>query len=90
MKTFPILFVSLSALTNTYALDRATTVNLGYSTYEGVQSNSRVTRFSGIRYGAAPLGDLRFRAAQDPISTGDQPIAANVVSSHPITLSYMC
>jgi carboxylesterase type B len=90
MKTTPVLFVALSALTTTYATDRSTTVNLGYSTYEGVQSNSGVTRFSGIRYAAAPLGDLRFRAAQDPVSTGNQSIAANVVSFHSSTLSYMC
>lgn len=40
----------------------STLVDLGYSKYEGVHGSDGVSRWWGIRYGAAPLGDLRFRA----------------------------
>ncbi|KAH9205844.1 Alpha/Beta hydrolase protein [Leptodontidium sp. 2 PMI_412] len=55
----------------------STLVDLGYSKYEGVHGSDGVSRWWGIRYGAAPLGDLRFRAPQDPPSTGNQVILAD-------------
>ncbi|KAJ7149255.1 Alpha/Beta hydrolase protein [Mycena crocata] len=41
-------------------------VDLGYAQYQGAVSATNITHFLGIRYTAAPLGDLRFRAPQPP------------------------
>ncbi|RAL08273.1 carboxylesterase estA [Aspergillus homomorphus CBS 101889] len=43
------------------------TVDLGYSKYQGTRLAGGVDQFLGMRYAAPPLGDLRFRAPQDPI-----------------------
>ena len=44
-----------------------TKVDLGYAIYEGfVEPNGVVTRWLGMRFAAPPLGNLRFRAPQDP------------------------
>ncbi|KAJ7664715.1 alpha beta-hydrolase [Mycena rosella] len=57
-------------LTATLALSAhaqsAPIVDLGYARYRGTVSAINVTHFLGIRYAAAPLGDLRFRAPQPP------------------------
>lgn len=42
-------------------------VDLGYAKYEGTSLAAGVNQFLGMRYAAPPLGDLRFRAAQDPL-----------------------
>ncbi|KAH7391664.1 Alpha/Beta hydrolase protein [Cadophora sp. MPI-SDFR-AT-0126] len=42
------------------------TVDLGYSKYKGVRGEKGITQWFGIRYAAAPVGDLRFRAPRDP------------------------
>ncbi|KAJ6582727.1 Alpha/Beta hydrolase protein [Mycena vulgaris] len=49
-------------------------VDLGYAQYQGtVNTANNITNFLGIRYAAAPLGDLRFRAPQPPANaTGVQ------------------
>ncbi|KAJ7681346.1 Alpha/Beta hydrolase protein [Mycena rosella] len=42
-------------------------IDLGYAQYQGsVDASTNVTSFLGIRYAAAPIGDLRFRAPQAP------------------------
>ncbi|KAF7311954.1 Carboxylic ester hydrolase [Mycena indigotica] len=41
-------------------------VDLGYAQYQGAVSSANYAHFFGIRYAAAPLGDLRFRAPQPP------------------------
>ncbi|KAF7335501.1 Carboxylic ester hydrolase [Mycena venus] len=42
-------------------------VDLGYSQYQGsVNATTKIATFLGIRFAAAPLGDLRFRAPQAP------------------------
>ncbi|KAF5336306.1 hypothetical protein D9758_014477 [Tetrapyrgos nigripes] len=42
-------------------------VDLGYASYQGsFDPSTNVTNFLGVRYAAAPLGDLRFRAPQSP------------------------
>ncbi|KAF7335527.1 COesterase domain-containing protein [Mycena venus] len=53
-------------------------IDLGYAQYQGaVNTANNITHFLGIRYAAAPLGDLRFRAPQPPINmTGVQPATA--------------
>jgi hypothetical protein len=44
------------------------TVNLGYTTYNGISSSdSEQIEWLGIRYAAPPTGDLRFRAPQPPL-----------------------
>ncbi|KAF7350386.1 Carboxylic ester hydrolase [Mycena venus] len=49
-------------------------VDLGYAQYQGsVNASTNVTSFFGIRYAAAPVGDLRFSAPQPPANvTGVQ------------------
>ncbi|KAJ6492420.1 alpha beta-hydrolase [Mycena vitilis] len=53
-------------------------VDLGYAQYQGaVNPANNITHFFGIRYAAAPLGDLRFRAPQPPANvTGVQQATA--------------
>jgi hypothetical protein len=41
-------------------------VDLGYAKYQGTVLEAGVTQFLGMRYAAPPLGDLRWRAPQDP------------------------
>lgn len=41
-------------------------VDLGYSRYQGNNFQHGVNQWLGIRYAAAPLGELRFAAPQDP------------------------
>ncbi|KAJ7775802.1 Alpha/Beta hydrolase protein [Mycena olivaceomarginata] len=44
-------------------------VDLGYAQYQGaVDTSTNLTTFVGIRYAAAPVGALRFRAPQPPPS----------------------
>jgi hypothetical protein len=45
------------------------TVDLGYAQYEGIALDVGVNQFLGIRYAAPPLGNLRFRAPEDPVIT---------------------
>ncbi|KAL1635048.1 hypothetical protein SLS58_010443 [Diplodia intermedia] len=46
-------------------------VTLENAMYNGVDQGDGVTKWLGIRYGAAPVGDLRFRAPQDPEPSSD-------------------
>lgn len=41
-------------------------VDLGYAVYQGTTLEAGVNQYLGIQYGAPPLGDLRWRAPQDP------------------------
>ncbi|KAJ6572346.1 Alpha/Beta hydrolase protein [Mycena capillaripes] len=41
-------------------------IDLGYATYQGTVTAANISHFLGIRYAAAPLGDLRFHAPQPP------------------------
>ncbi|KAJ7732174.1 Alpha/Beta hydrolase protein [Mycena metata] len=48
-------------------------IDLGYAQYQGTVSTANISQFLGIRYAAAPIGDLRFRAPQPPANvTGVQ------------------
>jgi hypothetical protein len=55
-------------------------VDLGYAQYEGTALNSGVNQFLGIRYAAPPLGDLRFRAPEDPVFTNGVQAAKEVIT----------
>ena len=55
-------------------------VDLGYSKYNGFVGQGGINQWWGIRYAAAPVGELRFRAPEDPVlNTALQ--QANTVSS---------
>ncbi|KAJ7622210.1 Alpha/Beta hydrolase protein [Roridomyces roridus] len=60
-------------LTLPFALAQSSPViDLGYARYQGtVDIATNITNFLGIRYAAAPLGDLRFRAPQPPVHVAD-------------------
>lgn len=64
------------------------TVTLDYGTYQGVTAFG-VSNYLGISYAAPPIGDLRWKAPQDPLPTsGIQPATA-VCRSWSATLSHM-
>ena len=56
------------------------TVDLGYSKYQGTATNKSVSQWLGIRYAAAPVGDLRFRAPADPVTDHTLYVADTVCS----------
>lgn len=45
---------------------QSSVVDLGYASYQGRSLSNGVSQWLGIRYAAAPVGDLRFAAPQDP------------------------
>ncbi|KAH8656673.1 triacylglycerol lipase [Tricladium varicosporioides] len=60
-------------------------VNLGYANYQGSINQAGISQFLGMRYAAPPLGNLRFRAPQDPLNEIDEP--QDAISYKPICLS---
>jgi hypothetical protein len=54
------------------------TVDLGYSRYQGTTLDVGVNQYLGIRYAAAPVGNLRFRAPADPEKTSGLQDATSV------------
>ncbi|KAL9077524.1 MAG: hypothetical protein Q9157_003353 [Trypethelium eluteriae] len=50
-------------------------VDLGHSRYQGVPLQNGITQWLGLRYGAPPVGNLRFAAPQDPPRNGSLQIA---------------
>ncbi|KFY42952.1 hypothetical protein V495_04266 [Pseudogymnoascus sp. VKM F-4514 (FW-929)] len=42
-------------------------VDLGYAQYRGLRLDAGVDQYLGMRYAQPPLGNLRFRAPQDPL-----------------------
>lgn len=56
----------------TLVLGHPTVVHLNYASYHGC-STSGISQWLGMRYAAAPVGDLRFEGPQDPpVVTGLQ------------------
>lgn len=47
-------------------------VDLGYTQYEGYKLPSGINQWLGMRYAAPPLGELRFKAPQDPPKSAKQ------------------
>ncbi|KAF7335495.1 Carboxylic ester hydrolase [Mycena venus] len=65
--------LTVAALTLCANSQSAPIIDLGYAQYQGTVSPANISHFLGIRYAAAPLGDLRFRAPQPPANvTGVQ------------------
>lgn len=60
------------------SLSQSPIVDLGYAQYEGTTLDIGVNQFLGIRYAAPPLGDLRFRAPEDPVVTNGVQAAKEV------------
>jgi hypothetical protein len=67
------LFFRLVKRTDSY--DFCLRVDLGYSQYQGTNAANGVSQWLGIRYAAPPVGDLRFRAAADPLVNNTVQIA---------------
>lgn len=55
-------------------------IDLGYAKYRGVRLDAGVDQFLGMRFAQAPLGNLRFRAPQDPTPEKDIQDASQVIS----------
>ncbi|KAF7317243.1 COesterase domain-containing protein [Mycena chlorophos] len=64
MLPLPLVSVLASSVA-VLASAQAPTVDLGYAQYQG-STTGNITSFLGIRYAAAPVGDLRFAAPQPP------------------------
>lgn len=56
----------ISSLLAAAAAAVSETVDLGYSKYEGRVLSNGITQWLGMRYAAAPVGELRFMPPQDP------------------------
>ncbi len=62
--TFPLLLALLSVAS---AQAPAPIIDVGNARYQGsVNAATNISSYLGIRYAAAPIGDLRFRAPQNP------------------------
>jgi hypothetical protein len=59
-------------------------VHLGYASYEGTTLENGVQQFLGMRYAAPPLGENRFRRAQDPFNE-THVVSATKASGRPIS-----
>ncbi|RFU25456.1 hypothetical protein B7463_g10886, partial [Scytalidium lignicola] len=60
-------FAFLTTVVSSYPVHpHGSIADLGYSRYQGTVLENGITQWLGMRYAAPPLGDLRFRAPQDP------------------------
>lgn len=59
-----LLFAAAAAVQQVLAVDPV--VQLNYTSYRGTALKNGVTQWLGMRFAAAPFGDLRFRAPQCP------------------------
>lgn len=57
-------------LSRAHSKNSSVDVDLGYARYRGISSDvTGISQWLGMRYAEPPLGNLRFRAAQDPLNT---------------------
>jgi hypothetical protein len=56
----------------------SSTVDLGYSRFQGTLLSSGISQYLGMRYASPPLGQNRFRAPQPPQNTNTTQIAQAV------------
>ncbi len=77
-----ILLLSVGAIAAPTVERRSisTTVDLGYAKYQGEDVDG-IKQWIGISYAAPPLGDLRWRAPQDPGNTTAVQSATTVSNS---------
>ncbi|THZ02294.1 alpha/beta-hydrolase [Aureobasidium pullulans] len=67
MKTITLLAVASTSVSSVFAL--SSNISLDYATYQGTSGSDGMTRFLGMQYAAPPVGDLRWKAPQDPAQT---------------------
>ncbi|KAJ7241623.1 Carboxylesterase family-domain-containing protein [Mycena rebaudengoi] len=61
------IYLAAAVLVTVEAQTSGPIIDLGYAQYQGaVNPATNIANFKGIRYAAAPIGDLRFRAPQPP------------------------
>lgn len=58
--------VVAGVLTSKHSLPKSSIVDLGYARYQGVSLYNGVDEYLGMRFAKPPVGDLRFRAPEDP------------------------
>ena len=75
MKPVHVLYL-LSASLPVWAVNPL--VDLGYSRFQGTALPNGISQWLGIRYAAPPLGNLRFRAPQDPLQNRTLQVADQV------------
>lgn len=78
MKTVTLLAVAFASVSCVSAL--SSKISLDYATYQGTAGFDGITRFLGMQYAAPPVGDLRWKAPQDPAQTTAGQSAAKVSS----------
>ncbi|KAI0152868.1 alpha/beta-hydrolase [Xylariaceae sp. FL1272] len=66
-----VIISLLSLALGTSAQAEAPIVDLGYAKYQGLRLDAGVDQFLGMRYAQAPVGNLRWRAPQDPLVVGE-------------------
>ena len=66
MLASPLLRATSLLISLRYVLAVGPLVELGYTTYLGTELQNGVTQWLGMRFATPPLGDLRFRAPEDP------------------------
>lgn len=62
---------------------------LNYASYRGHDQNDGVSLWKGMRFAAAPVGELRFAGPQDPPATRDIQDATAVCLSITLGLSLL-
>ena len=58
-------------------------VDANYASYKGIPLSNGITQWLGMRYAAAPVGNLRFAAPQDPPWAEGVRVADKVAPSIP-------
>ncbi|THY64054.1 alpha/beta-hydrolase [Aureobasidium pullulans] len=60
------IFLALASASVSCVSALSSKISLDYATYEGTPGSDGITRFLGMQYAAPPVGDLRWKAPQDP------------------------